>query len=68
MKQVKEEKAAAITERDEQLDLAKKELEEVSENRDTLIQEKNKMELFQDEQKTEIEKLTVSLQRAKDDV
>ena len=26
------------------------------------------MELFQDEQKTEIEKLTVSLQRAKDDV
>ena len=41
--------------------MAKKELEEVSENRDTLIQEKNKMELFQDEQKTEIEKLTVSL-------
>ena len=37
VKQVKEEKAIAITERDEQLQRAKVELDEVRENRDNLI-------------------------------
>ena len=68
VKQAKEEKVTAIAERDEQLSKAKTELDDVRENRDTLIQEKNKMESFQDEQKTEIERLETNLQRAKDDV
>ena len=46
VKNAKDEKAEAIAERDEQIQRANSELNEVREARDTLIQEKNKMDLI----------------------
>ena len=43
-------------------------MNEVREARDTLIQQKNKLESYQDEQKSEIERLEYELNRAKEDV
>ena len=64
----KDEKAEAIAERDEQIQRANSELNEVREARDTLIQDKNKMDLLQDGQKAEIERLETELRRAREDV
>ena len=47
---------------------ANEELNEVRSARDTLIQEKNKLESFQDEQRTEIERLEEDVRRAHEDV
>ena len=53
----KEELAKAQAEREEHIAKAGSELNEVREARDTLIQQKNKIESFQDEQKNQIDRL-----------
>lgn len=64
----KEQKAKAGEEHAEQIDRASSELNEVREARDTAVQEKNKLESFQDGQKSEIERLETDLVRAREDV
>lgn len=51
-----------------EIEKAKEELNEVISARDSLIMEKNKLELFQDELKQKIEDLETDLARARDDV
>ena len=68
VKTANEEKAVAVAERDEQILQANNELNEVRGARDTLIQEKNKLESFQDTQRTEIERLEEDVRRAHEDV
>ena len=57
-----------MAQRDEQMERSNTELTEVREDRDDLIQEKNKLMTFQDSQRTEIERLEIELTRAKEDV
>ena len=68
IKLCKEENVKVCAERDEQITRASSELNEVREARDILIQQKNKIESYHDEQRSEIERLETELTRAKEDV
>ena len=68
VKAANNEKIELIKYHEEQLSKANEELNEVREARDSLIQQKNKLEGIQDEQKAEIDKLQQDYHRAKEDV
>ena len=68
MKQAREEKAKADADHAEQISRANDELNDIRSKRDTLLQEKNQMALFHDEQRNQIEKLETDVQRAQEDV
>ena len=63
-----DQKAKANEDHAEQIERASTELNDVRESRDTAVQEKNKLESFQDGQKSEIERLETDLVRAREDV
>lgn len=67
-KATREEMAREVARLEEHIERANTELKEVRDTRDTLIQDKNKLDANLDEQKNEIERLTTEVARAKDDV
>lgn len=62
------EKTELIRCHEEQLSKANEELNEVRETRDSLMQQKNKIEDVQDEQKADIDRLEQELHRAKEEI